>query len=129
MCRDKYPTIIFKKGTRALRVRRLVGGQTAIESEFPYQVSLKYYNVHICSGALISDRHVLSVAHCVCGLIDEPSKELSVFTGSINLEEGEKHAVKDVKCHPDYIYGPETSWIADLVVITVRRSFFLFFDN
>ncbi|XP_018407522.1 PREDICTED: chymotrypsin-2-like [Cyphomyrmex costatus] len=109
-------------GIRALRIRRLVGGQSAIESEFPYQVSLRSYNLHICSGALISKRHVLSAAHCICGLIDEPSEELSAHTGSINLKEGEKHAVKDVKCHPNYVYGPEKSWIADLVVITLAKE-------
>ncbi|XP_039307337.1 chymotrypsin-2 isoform X2 [Solenopsis invicta] len=109
-------------GTRALRTRRLIGGHPAIESEFPYQASLRYYNLHICSGALISDRHVLSAAHCICGLIDEPSEELNVYTGSINLKEGEKHAVKDVKCHPDYVYGSEMSWTADLVVITLTKN-------
>lgn len=115
--------IISGKGSQAFRVRRLVGGQAAIESEFPYQVSLRYYDLHICSGALISNTHVLSAAHCICGLIDEPSEELSVRTGSINLKEGEKHAVKYVKCHPDYIYGSEESWTADLVVIRVMLAF------
>ncbi|KAG5327321.1 CTR2 protein, partial [Pseudoatta argentina] len=109
-------------GIQALRIRRLIGGQPAIESEFPYQVSVRYYNLHICSGALISDRHVLSAAHCICGLIDEPSEELSVHTGSINLKEGEKHAVKDVICHPDYVYGSEKSWTADLVVIMLAKE-------
>lgn len=107
----------------------MVGGQDAVESEFPYQVSLRYYDLHICSGALISDRHVLSAAHCICGLIDEPSEELNVRTGSINLKEGENHAVKDFKCHPDYVYGSEMSWTADLVVITVRHSSISSFDN
>lgn len=104
-------------------MRRLVGGTNAAESEFPYQASLRYFDLHICSGTLISDKHVLSAAHCVCGLIDYPSEELSVRTGSIKLTEGEKHAVKSIACHPDYLYGPEESWTADIVVITVR--FFL----
>lgn len=107
----------------------MVGGQDAVESEFPYQVSLRYYDLHICSGALISDRHVLSAAHCICGLIDEPSEELYVRTGIINLKEGKNHGVKDIKCHPNYIYGSEMSWTADLVVITVRHIFILSFDN
>ncbi|XP_012538931.2 chymotrypsin-2 [Monomorium pharaonis] len=109
-------------GTLALRTRRLIGGHPANESEFPYQVSLRYYNLHICSGALISDRHVLSAAHCICGLIDEPSEELSAYTGSINLKESEKHSVKDVKCHPDYVYGSEMSWTADLAIITLAKK-------
>ncbi|XP_011867919.1 PREDICTED: chymotrypsin-2-like isoform X2 [Vollenhovia emeryi] len=124
MRRDKYPAHPFfsGKGSRGLRIRRLVGGQDAVENEFPYQVSLRYYDLHICSGALISDRHILSAAHCVCGLIDEPSEELNVRTGSIILKGGENHAIKDIKCHPDYIYGSETSWTADLVVIMLAKQ-------
>ncbi|XP_020288284.1 chymotrypsin-2-like [Pseudomyrmex gracilis] len=108
--------------TQAIRVRRLVGGTNAAESEFPYQASLRYFDLHICSGTLISDKHVLSAAHCVCGLIDYPSEELSVRTGSVKLTEGEKHAVKSITCHPDYRYGPEESWTADIVVITLAEQ-------
>jgi secreted trypsin-like serine protease len=112
---------IFEIGSSKIsRVRRVAGGTNAIESEFPYQVSLMYYNVHICGGALISDRHVLSAAHCICGLIDEPSTELHVRIGSVNFKRGSIYSVKNITCHPDYVYGPEASWIADLVVITVR---------
>lgn len=110
----------FFKGARVHRVRRLAGGTDAAEFEFPYQVSLKYYNVHICSGTLISNKHVLSAAHCVCGLIEEPSEELNVGAGSIDLKKQQIYRVKSMKCHPDYIFGVKKSWMDDLVVITVR---------
>ncbi|XP_070170269.1 serine protease ami-like isoform X3 [Polyergus mexicanus] len=116
-------------GTDALRVRRLIGGVVAAEAEFPYQVSLWYYNVHICSGMLINDRYILSAAHCVCDLIDEPSEELSVRTGSVDLKKGETHTVKSIKCHPDYVYGLDNSWIADIVVIMLAKKVHSMFSH
>ncbi|XP_029672531.1 chymotrypsin-2-like [Formica exsecta] len=120
---------VISYGTGALRVRRLIGGIVAAESEFPYQVSLWYYNVHICSGMLINDRYILSAAHCVCDLIDEPSEELSVRTGSVDLKKGETHTVKSVKCHPDYVYGLDNSWVADIVVIMLAKKVHLMFSH
>ena len=58
---------------RLLRVRasddpradRIVGGsKTTIES-VPYQVSLRYFNNHICGGSIISHSWVLTAAHCL----------------------------------------------------------------
>ncbi|XP_011252863.2 chymotrypsin-2-like [Camponotus floridanus] len=113
---------IISYGGGALRVRRLIGGVVASESEFPYQVSLRYYDVHICSGVLINDRYVLSAAHCICNLIDEPSEELNVLIGSVDYKKGEIHTVKSVKCHPDYVYGADSSWVADLAVIMLAEK-------
>ncbi|XP_072752169.1 chymotrypsin-2-like [Anoplolepis gracilipes] len=120
---------VISFGVGAHRVRRLIGGVAAGESEFPYQVSLRYYNVHICSGVLINDRYVLSAAHCVCGLIDEPTEEFGVRIGSVDFKKGETYAVKSVKCHPDYVYGPDSSWIADLVVIMLAKKVHLSFSH
>lgn len=74
---------------------------------------------------LVNDRYVLSAAHCICDLIDEPS-ELSIFLGSVDYKKGEMHTVKSVKCHPDYVYGADNSWVADLAVIMVRFFFIKF---
>lgn len=46
---------------------RIVGGQTALENEFPWMARLSYFNRFYCGGMLINDRYVLTAAHCVKG--------------------------------------------------------------
>lgn len=45
----------------------MVGGSEAREGQFPYQVSIRYWGDHHCGGSILSDRWVLSAAHCFKG--------------------------------------------------------------
>ncbi|KAL2743597.1 chymotrypsin-2-like isoform X1 [Vespula maculifrons] len=114
----------FETETRGSRVKRIAGGEDSDSKEFPFQVSLRYSDaVHICGGALISERHVLSAAHCVCELFEEPYDDLSVVTGTRNVKRGgQVQRVKNVHCHPDYVFGAENSWTHDLVVLTLSEN-------
>ncbi|CAF1064844.1 unnamed protein product [Adineta steineri] len=44
--------------------QRIVGGVAAKEHSWPWIVAIRQYNSHLCGGVLISDRHVLTAAHC-----------------------------------------------------------------
>ncbi|XP_060080199.1 trypsin-7-like [Ylistrum balloti] len=43
---------------------KIVGGTRAQHGEFPWQVSLRYANQHLCGGTLIDSQWVLTAAHC-----------------------------------------------------------------
>ena len=53
-------------GVQDAPINRVINGQEALPNEFPWQVALVRAGGHtpICGGSIISDRHVLTAAHC-----------------------------------------------------------------
>jgi len=64
---------------------RVVGGEEAKMNEWPWQVALVYNNKFFCGGSLISDRHILTAAHCVFGSFSKGIQNLRVSLGDHDL--------------------------------------------
>ncbi|CAF3002584.1 unnamed protein product [Rotaria socialis] len=63
---------------------RIVGGETAPEYAWPWQVYLTLNNMFICGGTLIDRQHVITSAHCVAKPVNNTS-DLFVRVGAQNM--------------------------------------------
>ncbi|CAG2101657.1 unnamed protein product [Medioppia subpectinata] len=79
---------------------RIIGGQKARSGEFPWMASIHIAKPsgdetidQYCGGAIISPYWVLTVASC---LTDIPIKWLSVWIGSTNKIQGQRHRVANI---------------------------------
>ena len=100
---------------------RLAFGLPAEENEFPYLVSLLNNGEPLCGASLISDRHVLTAAHCVYNITitGDPQKvrSLSVGVGSNNVLGGIQYGVKKITYHPDFKHILEPNILPNDVAI------------
>lgn len=81
---------------------RIIGGQTARQGQFPYQVALRtLMNRHFCGGTILSEWWVLSAAHCTADEFDHPDTFV-VVVGAHSITDGLPHYVEHVINHPDW---------------------------
>ncbi|XP_047513677.1 trypsin-2-like isoform X2 [Pieris napi] len=67
----------------------------------PYHVSIRRGSSHLCSGTLIGDKWILTVADCVYSVKAFPS--LTVAVGTLDITKpGETYAVSAIKIHEEY---------------------------
>lgn len=80
---------------------RVVAGSDAQLGQAPYQISLQgMYGDHMCGGAIIDERHVLTAAHCVYGY--NPTY-LRVATGTVLWQQPDaKYFVEEYWVHCNY---------------------------
>ena len=97
---------------------RIYFGQVAPQGAYPFMVALINHDApanedgqfkgQFCGGALISDRWVVTAAHCVTGQdsdrrprLLEP-EEIDVYAGSNGFKGGQRSRVRQVLRHPQY---------------------------
>ena len=89
---------------------RIVGGFEAVPSSWPWQVSFRDYEEHFCGGTLISNRWIISAAHCFYDV--EESEEFGNWTNleivmgnhdnNVTVEWEQKRTAERVILHPNY---------------------------
>ncbi|XP_015126553.1 chymotrypsin-2 [Diachasma alloeum] len=107
------------QGLDARRLPRLSGGAGADPSAIFYQASLRSDDYHFCGGAIISEKHILTAAHCVADLFAPPYDDLTVVTGTGALRGGNQHEVFNVSWHKGFQLLVHAN---DIAVITLRNK-------
>ncbi|XP_050302337.1 trypsin-1-like [Anthonomus grandis grandis] len=91
------------------RNAKIVGGEHAVEAEFPWLVSITRRGTHFCGGTLISNRYVMTAAHCLCtgsGNDQISPSSIKVTISQHDLTNKNSNAfqigIKSLKVHPEY---------------------------
>ncbi|XP_052446170.1 duodenase-1-like isoform X2 [Carassius gibelio] len=95
----------------------IVNGREAKPHSRPYMVSVQVKEQHICGGFLISDRFVMTAAHCL-----NNSPVVTVVLGAHDLrkksENSVRYKVDSYHQHPDYTKG---SFFNDILLLKLDR--------
>jgi len=85
------------------RSSRIVGGFNAGTNQFPWQVSLRTTaspNFHFCGAVIVSNRHVISAAHCTVG---RGGASVRIVMGTVFINSGGvAHTSTRISNHPNY---------------------------
>ncbi|XP_067838440.1 transmembrane protease serine 6-like [Heptranchias perlo] len=87
-------------GSRPGISSRIVGGTNSADGEWPWQVSLQIGS-HVCGASIISDRWLISAAHCFQNGFANPSS-WTAYMGSIFVGQGTSRTIRRIRTHPNY---------------------------
>ncbi|XP_055851787.1 trypsin-4-like [Episyrphus balteatus] len=93
---------------------KIVGGQEVDITQYPYAVSVRNSNGHICGGSIIAANKILTAAHCTEG---QDSASMTIRCGSSIADQGTSHKVIKIAQHPNFTDEYNHN---DVSVLTIR---------
>lgn len=119
------PIMIAKRSFRYIQlgdvIKVVVGGKDAKPFAWPWMVSIHRKTLtgerYLCGGSIISDRFILTAAHCF-GENPKTASEYLVKTQGLKKELGINEEVQDIKVHPGYRDGQHYN---DIAIITLTQ--------
>uniref|UniRef100_A0A5S6Q8N3 Peptidase S1 domain-containing protein n=1 Tax=Trichuris muris TaxID=70415 RepID=A0A5S6Q8N3_TRIMR len=93
---------------------RIVGGTNAAQGSQPWTIALMYKGRFFCGGSLVSDRFVVTAAHCVANARLQPT-DLEVAYGNNEWNKGRRIKVAKATIHPLFRTSRRPSYDAALL--------------
>lgn len=97
---------IVKPSIRAKNLNRIINGEFAVQSSWPWTVSVRYVNnsrqiLHNCGGTLIDNFHVITAAHC---FISNRTNLVVIGLSNLNDRLNPKNIfrISKIHIHPQY---------------------------
>ena len=114
---------------------RIANGYPAQQNEFPFLVSLRRNGGHFCGGSLISQKHVLTAAHCIHDYVENPRyhnmRSLRAYVGTNYLNRGgTPYGIKKITYHSSYVHHSKRSNIFmpnDIAILLVGKFIVLIY--
>uniref|UniRef100_A0A8C6GVH1 Ovochymase 2 n=1 Tax=Mus spicilegus TaxID=10103 RepID=A0A8C6GVH1_MUSSI len=102
---------------------RIVGGSQVEKGSYPWQVSLKQKQKHICGGTIISSQWVITAAHCMANR--NIALTLNVTAGEHDLSQAEPGeqtlAIETIIIHPQF--STRKPMIYDIALLKMVGTF------
>jgi secreted trypsin-like serine protease len=101
---------------------KIVGGNEAVANNYPFMVSVehKVYKFQFCGASLITEKKVLTAAHCITndnGRIIKHKIQVRLGTNVLNDGSGTVVNIKSIARHP--LYNPST-FDYDVAILTLK---------
>ncbi|XP_042268526.1 ovochymase-2-like [Thunnus maccoyii] len=98
---------------------RVVGGSEATYGSHPWLISLRNKGSHFCGGAILTNRWIMTAAHCFASISKEFLSSVTVAVGEfdqrVDDEEEQVFLIKSVSVHEKYHYASPMSYDIALV--------------
>ncbi|XP_016530031.1 ovochymase-2 isoform X3 [Poecilia formosa] len=105
------------------RFLRVVGGTQATYGSHPWLVSIQNKGSHFCGGAILTDRWILTAAHCFPSLSNVFLSSVTVLVGEFDLRVEDKDeqvfTVKSLLIHENYNHACPMNY--DIALVELDR--------